>query len=217
MALTLSQKVAFQIGGVVLLFALSLGLRRLGFEGASYAVGAIGVLLGFNTIFTGTRALSHGLSGTGETDTEIDARLSQRDQLREKLTGKERQASQIQDSNQRAGEQAVLSYECRIAYDKTMTYVPNGPRTVDIQDGDFALLAKSKALMESVVAEVKAGRVHSKFGKGLDKQIHQIDESVPKWRQAVEEIKGGTRETNPGFDPDDYLRRLDQAFPRKPE
>lgn len=217
MALTLSQKLAFQISGVVLLIAVSLGLRSLGFEGAGYAVAAFAVLLIFAAVFTGTRAASHSLTGTGETASEIDARLSHRDRLRAKLSDKEKQVSQIEDIKQRVGQQAVLSWDCRIAYDKTVSYVPNGPRVVDIEDGDFALLARSRALMEAVVMEVQAGRVPPKFGKGFDKQIRRIDESVAKWRRAVEEIKAGTRETNPGFDADDYLRRLDEAFPRKAE
>lgn len=192
--------------------------------GAGLVLSALGIetwggILIITAIFTGVGVLAFALgSGTGdiqEAAEEVEARAAERDRARDKLAAAEQAAGKATDEKAQAWAEADLLWKYLRAWQKSNVPVPNAvvegwrARPVDIEDGDFMVLAKERDLKRSMMA-----RDPDKWGKSFSKDIRKTEESVEKWRKGVEEIQAGKRTGPEHFDPDDYLRRLNEAFPK---
>lgn len=150
-----------------------------------------------------------------ETAEEAAARAEQRVQGQEKFAAIEKVAADSTDEKARSKAEADLLWKYMRAWQKSNVPIPNAvvegwrSRPVDIEDGDFDILAKERDLKKAIMA-----RDPKKWGKSFTRDIRKTEESVEKWRAGVEEIRAGKRQGPDHFDAEDYLRRLDKAFPR---
>lgn len=208
MAQTLSQKLTFQWIAVAGLAAGVLLCRMMGWMTPSYVLVliAIGIFV-FGIVPTWARSLSGA-----ETASEAAARQTQGSRAAEKLALRQESLAQS-DMSADPLAQTSLMYDYAIAWDKTANPIPNGlvagwrASPVDIYDGDFTLLAKQREMMHCLVSS------HRKPDKWVAK-LGKLDKSILGWRKGAQEIRDGIREAPDHFNAVDYLRRLDEAFPR---
>lgn len=209
MARTLRQKTRDGWIGVAVLFTAGVILTFLEFQ-------VFGGILIVTAIFTGVGVFSTAARGSlvGETADEAAAREQERGSDHDKLAAIERVAADSPDEKARSGAEGDLLWKYMRTWQKSNVLIPNAvvegwrSRPVDIEDGDFLVLAKERDLKKSMMA-----RDPKKWGKSFSKDIRRTEESVEKWRQGVEEIRAGTRQGPDHFDAADYLRRLNEAFP----
>lgn len=90
--------------------------------------------------------------------------------------------------------------------------IPIGPDDGEIEDGEFALLRKHRDLLSAIASS------KPEIAKQLLADAHRIDESVVSWRRAALDALEGSSQAKDGFDAQDYLNRLNAAFPpREPK
>ena len=190
--------------------AIMVGIIIIGVLAQSTTISAIGALL--LSLYLAVKVVP-----TKKTGQEIVAETIKEEQKEKKKISK---IERIQEKIARLEQQAGMDKKLWIAhfdliYEYNLLFINTNTCNYQLWDGDFDYLIKTKEQWEWA----KEHAPNEKKRHHCENEIKRIDDDVKKWRTtALEWIKNPdhlkkAREMCPGFDPGDYMKRLDEAFP----